>query len=214
MPRARTVLASVGAAAGLASCWWKADLIGDVTVHESTPQEAWVGQIILQAYHDDVAVRCLPQQELHDRLWPFYGNHMKEVQGFAAGWLSMIWLDRTLCDSLQRFGHRPSGDKEALRQDELKAIRALNHEYRHIAGTAPEGQADCEAVQTADKVIVALGTDPADVRLIHAWLAYYVTDHPAKRPEEYSLKSCYENGPWDLDPAKDGMFPKPVIESK
>lgn len=205
-------LAAAGATIGLLGCSWKGELIEDAFLHTPTVQESQIGNILLKAYGEKVDIICVPQEELRERMWPV-GSSMERTDGVAARWLSKIWLDTEVCNGIQLFAERPTSQKKDLTEEEQHAIRVVAHESRHIAGTDNEGQADCEAVQVADKLIRALGTGYGDSRLINAWIAYEVTDEAGDRPAEYSLASCRRGSPWELNPGDNAMFPKPLVQA-
>ena len=102
-------------------------------------------------------------------------------------------LDRSVCDSLERFHEDGEATFAAV-----QAIHTLAHESWHLAGIQGEAQTECYALQTTALVAERLGAEPmaAQAIAVEALRRLY----PAL-PSDYRADDCRDGGPLDLRPA-------------
>jgi hypothetical protein len=100
-------------------------------------------------------------------------------------------LKREVCSALASY---LGSDHARPSEDEVRAVHVLSHESRHMAGTADEAMAECQAMQRDATAARLLGADPRQARRLarYYWLVLYHT-----MPAEYVIQSCAPGASWD-----------------
>ena len=113
-------------------------------------------------------------------------------------------LSATTCRGLERVWRREQTSFTCLigggcDQDTVRAVYGivtLAHESWHLRGIVDEGQTQCYALQTTERVALRLGVSPEDARLIALRVA---ADEAASPRGEYHSAECRPGGAYDLN---------------
>jgi len=150
----------------------------------------------------DVAISC-----------PGFWTRLVEITP-NAGWVDFdehgrptdkTSLSATTCRGLERVWRRDQRSFTCLigggcDQDTVRAVHGivtLAHESWHLRGFLDEGQTQCYAIQTTERVALRLGIPPADAHLIALRVAADDLHAPAS---EYHSPRCRPGGAFDLHP--------------
>jgi hypothetical protein len=112
-------------------------------------------------------------------------------------------LSATTCRGLERVWRRDQTSFTCLigggcDQNTVRAVYGivtLAHESWHLRGVVDEGQTQCYAIQTTERVALRLGVSPEDARLIALRVA---ADDAASLRGEYHSAECRPGGAFDL----------------
>lgn len=170
------------------------------TLREPSDLELAIGHLAnvsLLEGQQELEVRCVS-----DLIAP---NGVK-IGGFAPGAMrqlpKMVILDTDICQGLS--GYAKLQDKNKASYDQLTSLEALAHEVDHVKyREVSEAITYCRGFQDVYHVAVELGASKKQAKRAQLALA---TRYVAL-PEEYKLPNCYDEGPYDLNPGKKGVFP-------
>ena len=114
-------------------------------------------------------------------------------------------LSATTCRGLERVWRRDQTSFTCLigggcDQNTVRAVYGivtLAHESWHLRGILDEGETQCRAIQTTERVALRLGVAPEEARLIALRVA---VDDAAAPTNEYHSPDCRPGGAYDLHP--------------
>jgi hypothetical protein len=179
-------------------------IAGDSSLSRVEPR---FGRVASRLAGKDVEARCWSRRD-----WPqlmreestFTGGRLgAQTLGFAAINGNRVNFAPDVCDGLADLAYnRVHPRDESSRYTLATAVVTLGHEPQHSKGISREAEAECKAIQVAQRAAIQLGASRAyAASLVRAYWTHYGEELPAYRSSE-----CRKGGTLDLGYA-DSIWP-------